>query len=337
MGSIIDEIREKIANLEHIVGKIASGDHMVVTVGKDSLTLLSDIRTLCEEQNAIINARLNIPVLNRQMTYAEAIKKTPESTTVLVYPKEDTDKENSSSDQTLANLKKQLNPIELSIDVEKTRFIRNAGVAVTVSNKKDAEKLSSTLKRCQYDCKIQNKRNPFVKLHGVSTETTDRDIQRAIVRASCDFLDDDDVSVQENNVRIIRRGKYRDRNDISNVFLQVQPSVWEQLMFKKSISIQWQKISVSNHTPVTRCFNCQAYGHHADKCQSKTACSHFGGKHETRSCRFIIKTGLCVNSLGIEGNDKANCNHAAYSNQYPIYQKMKRRVEDSISYPICQN
>lgn len=221
---IITDINEELDKISSLIksaeSEMVNRDHMVTL--SDVLHRIETVRGLAMEQHVLINARLNVSSSTNRMSYADAVKKPDETTTVLVYPKSD-DAAAESCD-TLASLKQQLNPAKLLINIERTRYIRNAGVAITLSNKEDAKKFTSQLKPEQYECKMRSKRNPFVKLHGVSIDTVDSDIKSAVLRARNTIHGEDDQQLLKK-IKIIRRGKIREREDVVNVFILLEPAL----------------------------------------------------------------------------------------------------------------
>ena len=64
-----------------------------------------------------------------------------------------------------------------------------------------------------------------------------------------------------------------------------------------SIKIAWFNVTVEPYIPnPLRCFNCQRFGHHKDKCKCKLVCARCGGEgHEADGC---TKTIQCFNCKG---------------------------------------
>ena len=64
-----------------------------------------------------------------------------------------------------------------------------------------------------------------------------------------------------------------------------------------SIKIAWFNVTVEPYVPnPLRCFNCQRFGHHKDKCKCKLVCARCGGEgHEADGCSNTIK---CFNCKG---------------------------------------
>ena len=64
-----------------------------------------------------------------------------------------------------------------------------------------------------------------------------------------------------------------------------------------SIKIAWFNVAVEPYVPnPLRCFHCQRFGHHKDKCKCKLVCARCGGEgHEADGC---LKNTQCFNCKG---------------------------------------
>jgi hypothetical protein len=95
----------------------------------------------------------------------------------------------------------------------------------------------------------------------------------------------------------------------------------------KHITAGYLRLSVSIYIPSPlRCFNCQRYGHHKDKCRSVMACQVCSEEgHNSKDCQ---KDPLCRNCKG---------SHSPGSKQCPSWLKEKEivkvKTEQNISFP----
>ena len=99
----------------------------------------------------------------------------------------------------------------------------------------------------------------------------------------------------------------------------------------KDIKKFYRNIKIELYIPnLLRCFWCQKFGHHEDKCSATPVCSKCGqeGNH-TSTCSNPIKCANC-------GKD-----HPAYSNQCEVWQIekeiIKLKVKNNITYPVHES
>ena len=93
------------------------------------------------------------------------------------------------------------------------------------------------------------------------------------------------------------------------------------------VKVGYLRVPVDPYIPnPLRCYKCQRFGHHRERCRSHEVCARCGGNdHSDGTCQLDPK---CVNCDG---------SHESRSRECPIYQKenniMKIKVTNNLSYP----
>lgn len=59
------------------------------------------------------------------------------------------------------------------------------------------------------------------------------------------------------------------------------------------VYIDWSSCRVKDFLSVTRCYNCQEYGHSSKFCRGKRTCAHCEGDHDMRDCTDKDKNFPC--------------------------------------------
>jgi hypothetical protein len=73
----------------------------------------------------------------------------------------------------------------------------------------------------------------------------------------------------------------------------------------EKIKVSWMRLPVSPFIPnPLRCFKCQRFGHHQDKCRRKSVCSNCGSDEHLENCPNEPK---CVNCQGPHAANHQNC------------------------------
>lgn len=83
--------------------------------------------------------------------------------------------------------------------------------------------------------------------------------------------------------------------------------------------IGWQSCHFRDYQPITRCYQCQRYGHIAKHCRNQVACSHCGAAHAFKDCSNTTSKPACVNCTGGQNS------HSSASNQCPEWVRRKTR------------
>jgi len=89
---------------------------------------------------------------------------------------------------------------------------------------------------------------------------------------------------------------------------------------------------------VTRCYNCQQFGHMAEnkegvKCPNTAVCGHCAGQHETRACGhkpdYAPSAASCINCKSAK---LADYKHPAYWHECPVLVDYQRKLKSSIPF-----
>lgn len=336
--SILDQIRLEISEIRALVGKTCtSGDHALITAGIEDR--LQQVLVLATEQNMLINARINI-VRTATASYADAVK-TPGSNststvpkhqhssageTFILYPTEDT----GSSSKTFEVLKKKINAKEMKINVEKVKFIRNSGLAVSVVDKSSAKLLRKAVNELpEFSIKKAMQSHPFVKVIGVANDILDEEIIGAISSLTSEVTSAKTVEVKK---------LYETKNMRSNtkaMIFQVHPKQWKILIDIGYLNVSWHRLKIVNCVPVKRCYRCQAFGHTSKNCgPRKVQCSYCAGNHDLKTCTSQSETGRCANCCrhNSELGTNYNVNHPASSHTCNVYKSFRAKSEQMIKY-----
>ncbi|XP_014261320.1 uncharacterized protein LOC106673652, partial [Cimex lectularius] len=76
--------------------------------------------------------------------------------------------------------------------------------------------------------------------------------------------------------------------------VEVDPPTWKAALSRGRVNLDYQTCAVKEYQGVTRCYNCQAYGHVAAACPKKDPiCGNCAGQHDTRCCKS--NTPKCAN------------------------------------------
>lgn len=89
---------------------------------------------------------------------------------------------------------------------------------------------------------------------------------------------------------------YKTKQGTKNAIVQITADVYLQTMLEKKLFVGLQRCRVKDDFNLRRCWNCQGYGHSANKCIRETVCGKCAGNHETRDCDNLEKK-VCTNCV----------------------------------------
>jgi hypothetical protein len=181
------------------------------------------------------------------------------------------------------------------------------------------EKQASNLQRLDTFCNLKVNIYPHQHLNSSKGIIRDR-------RLFCCSEDEIKSELAEQGVTHVKRikinkgGEYKPSNSLILTFGTPQ--------LPKTLKIFYQVIAVTPFIPnPLRCFYCQRFGHHENKCKNAPVCANCAGvgNHHEGSCDKLSKCANC-------GGD-----HPANSNKCPVWLKEKEvtklKFTNNISYP----
>ncbi|KAJ3631944.1 hypothetical protein MTP99_013044 [Tenebrio molitor] len=112
------------------------------------------------------------------------------------------------------------------------------------------------------------------------------------------------------------------------------PAARPHLLKKGIVFSSWRSHNIRDFLTVTRCYNCQRFGHIAKHCRSEQQCGYCSStENESRDCRHKLGESKhqCANCIR-SGNKDAN--HHTASNQCPIFQHRAQETINATFYDV---
>jgi hypothetical protein len=132
----------------------------------------------------------------------------------------------------------------------------------------------------------------------------------------------------KQNRRTQRNTESRSSAGSANFVVEVHPAARRFYLQTGRVYTAWRSHHIRDFLEVTRCYNCQRYGHISRNCNSPTACGYCSStEHDSNACRHRDdpQKHKCVNCLRSGAKDTA---HHTAANMCPIY---KHRLQDVIN------
>lgn len=224
-------------------------------------------------------------------SYANMVKKGSDKfirpanlSSVAVYPSDKT----KTSDDTKSLLQKIISPEELKLHVRGVRKIRNGGVIIRTDNKNDIEKLKSSQKLVSSGLTVEepSKRRPRIAVIGVPVALTEKEVFDCIfVQNLTEKLPNITLESFLESIKLSHKSGKKDR-PTCNYILEVPANIRKIMMDQGRIFINWTSCPVRDFTIVTRCFNCQQFGHAAKFCRETSPTCNLCGEtgHSFKEC-----------------------------------------------------
>lgn len=248
-----------------------------------------------------------------------AVVKTNPTKLVLLQPKKPQENKKTKED-----IVSQIDP--KSIPLMGYRNVSNGGIILQCDSNEAKEKLKQIATDklgTQYEIKLPAELKPRVKILGMSEQLESDEIISALKQQNS-FLADSYIKVVTT---------YRRRNTQKvDTIIEVDSTCYKKIMEAEKLNINFDRCHVVESIGLSRCYKCNGYSHHGDRCTSKLTCPKCSGEHRYTECNSTeTKCSNCV-----ETNKKLNLNidtnHATWDTCCTLYQRKMKILRNQINY-----
>lgn len=277
---------------------------------------VSEIKNVCKP---VMIASANREVHNEKETYASKVKKGPQ---VILKPKSI-----QESAITREEIKKNINPSSLSINVSSVSNRRDGAIAIECGNDESSVKMQNAIKEKmseKYDIQIPEMRNPKVRVCGMS-EMMSSDVIIESIQAQ--------NKIVFKVIKCIKVYQSPKNKKMFNAILEVDGGAFQELLCAKRINIQWDRCVIYEEINVKRCFKCWGFNHNAKKCTGEETCVKCAGNHSNKNDCDSENT-KCVSCIRANNTLHLNVdvNHDTRSSKCPVLQRKMQSEMQKIAY-----
>ncbi|XP_050561561.1 uncharacterized protein LOC126912615 [Spodoptera frugiperda] len=304
--------------------------HHTVLHLKEQLDLAESIKVI---KNTIIDKLSPSDITSS--SYANIVKKSSETlirpanlSSVAIYPCDKT----RTSEDTKSLVQKIISPEELKLHVRGLKKVRNGGVLIRTENKGDIEKLRNSTKLMSSGLTVEEtpKRRPRIAVVGVPVALTEREVFDCIYEQN--LSEKLANSTRESFLATVKLSHKSGKKGLPtcNYILEVSAAVRKVLINQGRIFINWTSCPVRDFTIVTRCFNCQQFGHAAKFCrETSPTCNHCGETgHSHKECNSKSSPPQCATCKRF----KKKCDHQTGDAECPARKYAEINYINSIDY-----
>lgn len=270
----------------YLVGRLEERSELREVVADEIKRVMERIESNIEERR---------PMEARQPSFAEVARPRvafpslnararPKENLVVVYPpggpKEGP---RDASVETKNRLVQLIKPREDNLQVRGIRMVGRGGVLVEAASGGDAGKIMDhqALKDSGFTVERPRTVLPKVMIYDVPNEITEEEVKTCIITQNPSRRPEADAALR--GLKIVRKIAVRERK-VEHWVLECTPEVRDWLTSEGRIYIDWSSCRVKDYLSVTRCYNCQGYGHPSRFCKGKRTCGHCSGDHDRKDC-----------------------------------------------------
>lgn len=326
LSLVIERACTKVQAREaYLVGRLEERSELREVVADEVQKVLERIETSIEERH---------PREVRQPTFAEVARPRvafpnlnararPKENVVVVYPpggpKEGP---RDASVETKNRLVQLIKPREDNLQVRSIRMVGRGGVLVEAASGGDAGRLMENQALRDSGFMVERPKTvlPKVMVYDVPNEISEEEVKTCIITQNPSRRPEADAALR--GMRIVKKMAVRDRK-VEHWVLECTPEVRDWLTSEGRIYIDWSSCRVKDFLSVTRCYNCQGYGHPSRFCKGKRTCGHCSGDHDRKDCESRNDAFPCPACAKFG----RNLMHEVTDPNCPVY---RRAAEDSV-------
>lgn len=246
---------------------------------------------------------------------------------IIVYPKE------GNTAKTSIETRAQLTSIPLDVlKIKPDRLInvRNNGVMIESSSLTLRNLLRNpNLENLKLEAKEQTETWPSIFIHNVEKNTTKEQLTEELQKTHAEKFRNLEGSWLRNLNPVHSKNR-----PTTNWIANLHPDVAKSVIAEGKIRLQWRSYYVSDYINITRCYQCQRFGHPSKYCRSAQACQYCSSsEHKSSDCpdQNNEDRRCCINCT----RAKYSCtNHAASSNACRIYKEKLQEIVNQTSSSI---
>lgn len=161
---------------------------------------------------------------------------------------------------------------------------------------------------------------PKIVIYDVPNDTSEDEAKSCIITQNPHRRPE--VDATQKGFKIVKKMAVRDRK-VERWVVECTPEVRDWLTSEGRIYVDWSLCRVKDFLSVTRCYNCQGYGHPSRFCKGKRTCGHCSGDQDLKDCGSRNDAFPCPACAKFG----RNLMHGVNDPNCPVY---KRAAEDSI-------
>lgn len=305
---------EKLSVLYKYVTKIDQQTQKQIEIQASNTDLIGKciaetnaLKEKCDDIKSCIGTQTQV-ANNKPATFANVLRAAARPT-VMIKPKCD----NQNAATTSKEIKEKIN--HRDVNVCGMRKIRGGGVILSCDTDAASMKMKTMIEQNfgeKYEVVLPKVLKPRVKIFRVDTDE-DNIVNELMERN--EWLAGSEIVVK----KVIKRKNANDEE--YDVVLEVDQDSFEKLMSAGRVHLGWRTCRVVHHVHLTRCFKCCGYGHVAEKCTNKLACSKCGDEHKIENCK--AKQMKCINCsvMNDKFKMKLKTDHRPWSNSCEVFKK----------------
>lgn len=212
--------------------------------------------------------------------------------------------------------------MNLGIHIQKLHPTNKNNLVIRVSDETEAHKLIDTVRNND-------------ELNSLFTVDTPKLITKRVIltRVPSSYSDDQILKFISSelscDVSVLSLKKLSKLQSPFYTYMLCLPEIYEQSILNKGrFLLDFHTIIIKKYIKITRCFNCQCFGHVSSNCKYLTICSKCSQSHHSKDCKSDVY--CCINCKSLQDTN-IDTSHCADSSLCSVFQRL---MKEESSTPV---
>lgn len=241
-----------------------------------------------------------------------------------------TGNKDTDSEEVKKKVIKLLKPNKDKIRIKNMRKARDSALIIDVEAEEDIEEIKKIdFNKEGLTLEQPRKTGPCIIIYDIDKNITKDEIRNNLWNKN---LNRSGLSKHQYDEKIFFRYSLKNKDPkLVNWILEVPPRVYDVLLDRGRVYIEWKACRINEFINITRCFKCHGFGHYAKNCESEQqTCGHCGEKgHGFKECQKRSENPKCVCCIR---SKRKNAEHSIKDKTCPEYIRQLQRYKDRINY-----
>ncbi|KAJ3660083.1 hypothetical protein Zmor_005015 [Zophobas morio] len=244
--------------------------------------------------------------MHAKSSYAQTLIKNSQKT-IIVKPKGENQK-NQSIAKTKSDVLKNVDPLT-DINIGKVKNLKDGGVLLQCDSSSNFKQSAMNNLSDQYDIREVKTIGPRVRITGIPDYIKEEDIALYMRKQNESIFDEKSICT------LLKYGPVKKNNTIFQAVFEVDLLTYKRALALGHCLVGLNGCTIYDAIDVSRCFNCNSYGHSHKFCKNSSYCPRCAHRHNLKECQADVEAFKCVNCYNFNfknNNHDVNINHAAW-------------------------
>ena len=263
---MIDTIVAK--HIKPLIDAISELKMTIQDLSTENLNLRNEIGKLnnilpCEQTNFA-----DIDAQNAKTSYRNVVTKNSQKT-IIVKPKDD----KQSTNKTKFDVMKSVDPLK-DVNIGKVKNLKDGGLLLKCDNSFNFKQIAQDKLSASYEIREVKSVGPRIRIAGIPDYIESKDVSSYMKKQNESIFD------ESSTCNLLKFSPIKKNNTVFQAVFEVDFITYKKALSLVHCLIGLKGCSIYDAIDITRCYNCNTFGHSQKYCKNTVSCPRCGGNHK---------------------------------------------------------